>query len=77
MDVYERLAGFYDLIYCDTTDLEFYLREAQNAKGPVLEVACGTGRILLSLVEEGIEATGMDISKPMIDVLRQGQKERA
>lgn len=71
MDVYERLAGYYDLIYCDRLDLEFYLLEARNATGPVLEAACGTGRIMLRLLSEGIPAVGMDISKPMLDVLRE------
>ncbi|MEW6748907.1 MAG: class I SAM-dependent methyltransferase [Candidatus Micrarchaeota archaeon] len=71
MDVYERLAGYYDLIYCDRLDLDFYMLEAKNARGPVLEAGCGTGRILLRLLSEGIEAVGMDISPPMIERLKQ------
>jgi SAM-dependent methyltransferase len=70
MDVYEEMAEHYDLIYCDTVDLDFYLREARNARGPVLEVACGTGRILLKLATSGIEACGIDLSPAMLRVLR-------
>ena len=70
MDVYDELAEFYDLIYSEHYDLEFYLREARNAHGPVLEVACGTGRILLKLLQEGIDVTGVDLSENMIGVLK-------
>ena len=60
MRIYDDMAEQYDYIYSDSYDAEFYLREAKNAHGPVLEVACGTGRILLRLLSEGIEATGID-----------------
>ncbi len=69
MDVYDEMAEFYDLIYSDRLDLEFYLREARNARGPVLEVACGTGRILLRLLREGVDAYGIDISEGMLGIL--------
>ena len=70
MDVYGELARFYDGIYSDTYDLEFYLREARNARGPVLEIACGTGRILLRLLKEGIDITGLDFSPDMLAILK-------
>lgn len=70
MRVYEELAEFYDLVYSDEYDLEFYLREAKNARGPVLEIACGTGRILLRLMQAGIPASGIDLSEGMLAVLR-------
>ena len=70
VEVYERMARLYDLIYCDEVDLSFYLREAKNARGPVLEAACGTGRIMLRLLSEKVDVSGIDISKAMIDVLK-------
>ena len=70
MDVYKEMAKYYDLIYCDEYDVDFYLLEARNARGPVLEVACGTGRILLALQKHGIEIEGLDLSKEMLEVLR-------
>jgi ubiquinone/menaquinone biosynthesis C-methylase UbiE len=70
VDVYEEMAENYDLIYNDEWDVEFYLREAKNARGSVLEAACGTGRILLKLISEGIDATGLDLSESMLKVLK-------
>jgi len=70
MDLYGESARFYDLIYSDLFDLEFYLREARNARGPVLEVACGNGRILLKLLQEGIDISGIDLSADMLAGLR-------
>jgi len=70
MGVYEELAGFYDLIYGDVHDVDLYLLEAKNAKGPVLEVGCGTGRIMLRLLAKGIDVTGVDLSDSMLDMLK-------
>jgi SAM-dependent methyltransferase len=70
VDVYERMAGLYDLIYGGDIDLGFYLREAKNARGPVLEVACGTGRIMLHLLSQKIDIVGIDLSPGMLGVLR-------
>src|SRR4029077_6323479 len=38
--------------------------------GPVLELACGTGRILLPIAREGIAIHGVDNSLPMLSVLQ-------
>lgn len=70
MEVYDDMAEYYDLAYSDQLDADFYLREARNARGAVLEVACGTGRILLRLLSEGIDAMGIDTSEKMLAVLR-------
>lgn len=50
-------------------ELEFYLAEARECRGPVLEIACGTGMVLLPMLEEGIDAYGFDISGDMLDAL--------
>ncbi|HEX2393212.1 MAG TPA: methyltransferase domain-containing protein [Solirubrobacterales bacterium] len=39
-------------------------------KGSLLDVACGTGKSLLPLLERGWEVTGCDISPAMIEVAR-------
>lgn len=75
MKVYDEMAKYYDLIYNDQLDLNFYMREAKNTRGSVLEVACGTGRILLKLLAEGIDVTGIDISQGMIDTLSEKAKK--
>ena len=50
-------------------DTSFYLREAKKARGPVLEVGCGTGRVYLPLLAAGVDAYGIDISRGMLRVL--------
>lgn len=67
---WDRMAGLYDLIYCDQLDMQFYLMEGKNSGGPVLEIGCGTGRVLLRLLANGIEAAGIDLSPHMLEVLK-------
>ena len=65
------LEGFRD-------DLAFWLEEARAA-GPgarVLEVACGTGRVLLHLRENGIDAEGVDLYPAMLERLTAKAKAR-
>ena len=50
-------------------ELEFYSRELASCTGPVLEVACGTGMILLPLLKQGLDMYGLDLSSQMLDQL--------
>ncbi len=50
-------------------ELVFYLDELKDCKGPVLEVACGTGMILFKMLEKGLDIYGFDISEEMLQVL--------
>jgi SAM-dependent methyltransferase len=50
-------------------ELAFYSSELDGVRGPVLEAACGTGMILLRLLEQGLDMYGFDVSQPMLDVL--------
>lgn len=52
-------------------DLTFYESIAGQAGGPVLELACGTGRVALHLANAGSEVIGLDISEPMLTVARE------
>jgi SAM-dependent methyltransferase len=67
----EQLAAeLYDLSVPDWPgELDFYRRLARQA-GPVLEVACGTGRVTIPLFDEGIEITGSDLDSPSLEVAR-------
>jgi SAM-dependent methyltransferase len=51
-------------------DRAFWLEVARAAGGPVLEVGCGTGRVLLRLLEAGVDADGLDNAPAMIERLR-------
>src|SRR5262245_5239108 len=67
-DAYACSAEFYDYVplYRNRADIEFYVEEAVNANGPVLEVACGSGRILIPTARAGVEIVGLDGSAAML-----------
>jgi len=70
-DAYSTIARFYDLEYdAFEADLEFYRQFAQRADGPVLELACGSGRVLRALTKLGLPLTGIDISDAMLECAR-------
>jgi SAM-dependent methyltransferase len=66
-------AKYYDAAYAtmDSVDAAFYIERAKESRGPVLEIGCGTGRVLLATAREGIEIHGLDNSAPMLAVLRE------
>jgi len=51
--------------------LDFWKTCADFYDGPILEMSCGTGRILLPLSQLGYDITGVDISNPMLAELKQ------
>jgi SAM-dependent methyltransferase len=64
-------ALLYDILFGDLEyDRNFYMELARLAAGPVLEVACGTGRILFPCLQAGTDIDGLDLSGPMLDILR-------
>lgn len=72
-DTYETTAGLYDHVgvYRDRADVPFFVEAAASAGGPVLELGCGTGRILVQVARAGIEITGMDLSSAMLGICRE------
>jgi len=62
---------FYDEFYADVDDVDFYTALAKRAGGPVLEVMCGTGRILAPLAKAGFDITGIDANDKMLEAARQ------
>jgi SAM-dependent methyltransferase len=48
-------------------DLAFYTRRALELGGPVLELGCGTGRVLVALAEAGLDAEGLDHAPRMLE----------
>jgi SAM-dependent methyltransferase len=45
--------------------------------GPALELAVGTGRVAIPLAARGISVSGIELSQPMIDLLRRKAPEQA
>ncbi len=74
---YVDYAQYYDHDHRDTVpDFEFYLDYARQCGSPVLELACGTGRLLIPLAESGIEMTGVDLSENMLAVCKHKVEDR-
>jgi SAM-dependent methyltransferase len=68
---FDRFARFYDLDYEPfQDDVALYLGFAERTGGPLLELGCGTGRLLLPLARAGFQVTGVDLSGKMLDVAR-------
>ena len=67
-------ARYYDAAYAhlrhDAGDIAFYRALARETGGPVLELGCGTGRVLLAIAHDGVPAVGLDLSAAMLDELR-------
>ncbi|MEZ4707484.1 MAG: class I SAM-dependent methyltransferase [Caldilineaceae bacterium] len=70
--VFDRFARFYDLDYREyEDDLPLVMALAQDVDGPLLELGCGTGRVLAPLAAAGYRVTGIDVSPALLDVARQ------
>ncbi|MGA1975145.1 MAG: class I SAM-dependent methyltransferase [Conexivisphaerales archaeon] len=69
-DIYDVEASFYDLFYDRTDDIPFYLEYASKCGGPILECACGTGRVTIPIAQAGLKITGLDINRRMLAVFR-------
>jgi SAM-dependent methyltransferase len=64
-------ARWYDATFASRrADAAFYRALARETGGPILELGCGTGRVLIPIAEDGLECTGLDGSPAMLDGLR-------
>ena len=67
MSSYAQLSRYYDLENADRVDdLPLWADLAREARGPVLELGCGSGRVALYLAREGFETVGVDNSPEML-----------
>jgi len=71
-DEYALIADLYDYVvpYRTRADIDFFVEAAQTAGGPVLELGCGTGRILIPTARAGVEIVGLDLSPRMLEECR-------
>jgi SAM-dependent methyltransferase len=77
---YDRIAHLYEVDMARSMpfdDAGFYAAICREQGGRVLELGCGTGRILLQLLDTGIDAVGIDRSGAMLDALRARAGDRA
>lgn len=64
---YAWFARYYDLIHAELReDLPYWVALGRGAAGTVLELGCGSGRVLLPLARAGIHVTGLDNAPEML-----------
>jgi ubiquinone/menaquinone biosynthesis C-methylase UbiE len=72
------MAQAWDVLRGDTSqwaDRAFYLKLIQEFGQPVLDVGCGTGRLLLDYLAQGIDVEGVDNSPEMLALCRKKADE--
>ena len=74
------MSDFYDPVTYDARvlgvpgDIDFFLelaRDAHAAGHPVLELACGTGRVAIPIAQEGVRGVALDASPAMLACARE------
>ncbi len=71
MDDWQRFAYCYDLDQgAFEEDLALYLNLARRTGSPILELGCGSGRLLLALAQAGYRVVGVDLLPAMLERAR-------
>src|SRR5258708_37953551 len=72
MNDYDLIAPFYDIEHAHfEEDLSLYKSFAEMCGSPLLELACGSGRLLVALARQGFELTGVDSSAVMLNLAKE------
>lgn len=67
MSFYSTVARFYDAENADKTDdIAFYLELAEDHSDPILDIGCGSGRVVLPLAQAGYRVHGIDNNQAML-----------
>jgi SAM-dependent methyltransferase len=76
-DPYADIADLYDLEHASfADDVDFYRGFVTAVGDPVLELGCGSGRLLLALSGSGFRITGIDRSQAMLDLAARAVRRR-
>lgn len=76
MNDYDLIAPFYDIEHAAfDDDLDMYRNFAEMCTGSLLELACGSGRLLIPLASEGYTITGVDTSEKMLSLAHERLQE--
>lgn len=59
-----------------TVDLDLWRELAAEARGPILDLGCGTGRVALDLAARGHDVTGLDCDPSLTRALAARARER-
>jgi SAM-dependent methyltransferase len=78
-DEYAAAADLYDFVvpYRTRPDVAFFVDLARESAGPVLELGCGTGRVLIPAARTGVQIVGLDRSPEMLAVCRRKVQEES
>jgi len=77
-DKTDLIVKYYDLAFgiSGKAELAWYLAAARASGGPILDMACGTGRLALVLAGEGFNVTGIDQSVGMLNQFNSKLREQ-
>jgi SAM-dependent methyltransferase len=77
LNAHDNLEEFNDPPNCDIEEGErsapqiaFYADLAKTVGGPALEIACGSGLVTIPIAAQGLEVTGVDLARPMLEHAR-------
>ena len=74
MEQHDLWADIYDAMNTLTEDIPFYMDEAVESGGPVLELGVGTGRVAIPIAQAGVNVVGLDHSPRMLEVAKRKAK---
>lgn len=77
---WDKFSEIYDWEFDLLTDnhrqeINFWIQISETYGSPILEIACGSGRITLPLLENGFQITAIDISEKMLTILKSKTKK--
>lgn len=72
-NTFKQTARFYDIDQHPPSneDIPYYIEKASRFGSPILELACGTGRVTIPLAEAGYTVYGFDLSREMLGIFEQ------
>lgn len=76
LEMYEDPEGYDELYDHYQEDLAFLLKCAKGIDGPIIELACGTGRLTVPMAKLGYQMIGIDIHKGMLTRAQEKGKEQ-
>jgi len=70
-DIRKKSATYYDLWPMPFDDIPFYQKRIESYSMRILELGCGTGRVMVRLINSCTHIHGIDISPAMIKICRE------
>lgn len=69
----DPVVRYYDfsLAKGQTEEMPYYLNKVIKSGGPILDIACGTGRLSLEFARAGYKVTSVDNSEGMLEVFKE------